>query len=83
MVKISAQLEANRMRIHPDPDPKHCASVSNRKGGVRAGGIKKVYISTNLLLFQLVFGLFRSFRNTETPCFDIEAKQLKHMSCLE
>jgi hypothetical protein len=32
---------------------------------------------TNLLLFRLVFWLFRLFRNTETPCFDIKAKQPK------
>jgi hypothetical protein len=43
--------------------------------------IKKVYILTNLLLFRLVFYLFRLFRNTETPCFDIKAKQPKQMSC--
>jgi hypothetical protein len=30
---------------------------------------------TNLLLFWLVFWLFWLFRNTETPCFDIKAKQ--------
>ncbi len=29
---------------------------------------------TNLLLFRL-------FRNTETPCFDIKAKQPKQTSC--
>jgi hypothetical protein len=40
-------------------------------------GIKKVDILTNLLLFQLVFCLFRLFQNTETPCFDIKAKQPK------
>ncbi len=45
--------------------------------------IKKVYILTNLLLFWLVFCLFRLFRNTETPCFDIKAKQSKQMSCFE
>jgi hypothetical protein len=44
-------------------------------------GNKKVYILTNMLLFQLVFCLFRSFQNTETPCFDIKAKQPKQMSC--
>jgi hypothetical protein len=33
-------------------------------------GIKKVNILTNLLLFQLVFCLFRLFRNTKTPCFE-------------
>jgi hypothetical protein len=43
--------------------------------------IKKVYILTNLLLFRLVFCLFRLFWNTETPCFDIEAKQPKQTSC--
>jgi hypothetical protein len=37
-------------------------------------GIKKVDILTNLLLFRL-------FRNTETPCFDIKAKQPKKTSC--
>jgi hypothetical protein len=37
-------------------------------------GIKKVDILTNFLLFRLVFRLFRLFRNTETPCFDIKAK---------
>jgi hypothetical protein len=31
-------------------------------------GIKEVDILTNLLLFQLVFCLFRLFQNTETPC---------------
>jgi hypothetical protein len=40
-------------------------------------GIKKVDILTNMLLFRLVFCLFRLFRNTETPCFDIKAKQPK------
>jgi hypothetical protein len=44
-------------------------------------GIKKVYILTNFLLFRLVFSLFQLFRNTETPCFDIKAKQLKQTSC--
>jgi hypothetical protein len=39
--------------------------------------IKKVDILTNLLLFRLVFCLFRLFRNTKTPCFDIEAN--KHL----
>jgi hypothetical protein len=43
--------------------------------------IKKVDISTNLLLFRFVFFLFRLFRNTETPCFDTEAKQPKQTSC--
>jgi hypothetical protein len=38
-------------------------------------GMKKVDILTNLLLFQLVFRLFRLFQNTETPCFDIKVKQ--------
>jgi hypothetical protein len=33
-------------------------------------GIKKVYILTNLLLFRLVFCLFRLFRNAKTPCFE-------------
>jgi hypothetical protein len=40
-------------------------------------GIKKVDILTNMLLFRLVFCLFRLFRNTETPCFDMKAKQPK------
>jgi hypothetical protein len=44
-------------------------------------GIKKVYLLTNLLLFKLVFCLFRLFRNIETPCFDIKAKQPKQTSC--
>jgi hypothetical protein len=44
-------------------------------------GIKKVDILTNLLLFRLVFCLFQLFRNTETLCFDIKAKQLKQTSC--
>jgi hypothetical protein len=44
-------------------------------------GIKKVDILKNLLLFRLVFCLFRLFRNTETPCFDIKAKQPKQTSC--
>ncbi len=43
-------------------------------------GIKKVDISTNLVLFRLVFCLFRFFRNTETPCFDINATQPKQTS---
>jgi hypothetical protein len=38
-------------------------------------------ILTNLLQFRLVFCLFRLFRNTETPCFDIKAKQPKQTSC--
>jgi hypothetical protein len=44
-------------------------------------GNKKVDNLTNLLLFQLVFCLFRLFRNTETSCFDIKAKQPKQTSC--
>ncbi len=44
-------------------------------------GIKKVDILTNLLLFRLVFCLFRLFRNTESPCFNIKAKQPKQTSC--
>jgi hypothetical protein len=44
-------------------------------------GIKKVCIITNLLLFRLVFCLFRLFRSTETPCFNIKAKQPKQTSC--
>ncbi len=44
-------------------------------------GIKKVIILTNLMLFRLVFCLFWLFRNTETPCFDIKAKQPKQTSC--
>jgi hypothetical protein len=44
-------------------------------------GIKKVDIFTNLLLFRLVFCLFRFFRNTKTPCFNIKAKQPKQTSC--
>jgi hypothetical protein len=44
-------------------------------------GIKKVDILTNFLLFQLVFCLFQLFRNTESPCFDIKAKQPKQTSC--
>ncbi len=43
--------------------------------------IKKVDILTKLLLYWLVFCLFQLFRNTETPCFDIKAKQPKQMSC--
>jgi hypothetical protein len=43
-------------------------------------GIKKIDILTNLLLFRLVFCLFRLLRNTETPCFDIKAKNRnKHL----
>ncbi len=42
---------------------------------------KKGYILTSLLLFRLVFCLFRLFQNTETPCFDIKAKQPKQTSC--
>jgi hypothetical protein len=41
-------------------------------------GMKKVDILTNLLLFWLVFCLFW---NTETPCYDIKAKQPKQTSC--
>jgi hypothetical protein len=44
-------------------------------------GIKQVYILTNFLLFRVVFCLFRLFRNTETPCFDIKTKQPKQTSC--
>jgi hypothetical protein len=44
-------------------------------------GMKKVDILTNLLLFRLVFGLFWLFQITETPCFDIKAKQPKKTSC--
>jgi hypothetical protein len=44
-------------------------------------GIKKVDILTNLLLFRLVFCLFRLFQNTETPCFGIKANQPKQTSC--
>jgi hypothetical protein len=44
-------------------------------------GIKKVDILTTVLLFRLIFRLFRLFRNTETPCFDIKAKQPKQTSC--
>jgi hypothetical protein len=44
-------------------------------------GIKKVDILTNLLLFRLVFCLFRLFQKTKTPCFDTEAKQPKQTSC--
>ncbi len=43
--------------------------------------IKKVDILPNLLLFRLIFVLFWLFRNTETPCSDIKAKQLKQTSC--
>ncbi len=32
-------------------------------------------------LFRLVFCLFRLFWNTETPCFDIKAKQPKQTTC--
>ncbi len=39
-------------------------------------------ILINLLLFRLVFCLFWLFRNTETPCFDIKAKQGKLTPCL-
>jgi hypothetical protein len=64
-----------------------CFGVSDRyrnnlnKQNLWYGGIKKVYIVTNLLLFWLVFCLFRLFRNTETRCFDIKAKQPKQTSC--
>ncbi len=44
--------------------------------------IKKVYILTILLLFRLVFCLFRLLQNTETPCFDIKTKQPKQTSCV-
>jgi hypothetical protein len=43
--------------------------------------IKKVDNLKNLLLFRLVFCLFRLFRNTKTPFFDIKAKQPKQTSC--
>ncbi len=43
-------------------------------------GIKKVDNLTKLLLFRLVFCLFRLFRNTEILCFDIKAKQPKQTS---
>jgi hypothetical protein len=46
-------------------------------------GMKKVDILTNLLLFPLVFCFFWLFRNTETPCFDIKAKQPKQTSCFK
>ena len=46
-------------------------------------GIKKVDILTNLLLFRLVFCLFRLIRNTEIPCFDINAKQPKQTFVLD
>ncbi len=44
-------------------------------------GIKMVDILKNVLLFWLIFCLFRLFRNTKTPCFDIKAKQPKQTSC--
>jgi hypothetical protein len=44
-------------------------------------GIKNVDVLTNLLLFWLVFCLFRLFQNIETPCFNIKAKQPKQTSC--
>jgi hypothetical protein len=44
-------------------------------------GMKKVDILTNLLLFRLVCCLFWLFRNHETPCIDIKAKQPKQTSC--
>ncbi len=52
-----------------------------KQTGLMVWGIKKVDILTNLLLFRLVFCLFRRFQNTETPCFDIKEKQPKQMSC--
>jgi hypothetical protein len=52
---------------------------TNRAYGM-VWGIEKVDIFTNLLLFWLVFCLFRLFRNTETPCFDIKAEQPKQTS---
>jgi hypothetical protein len=35
---------------------------------------------TSLLLFRLVFCLFRLFQNTKTPYFDIKSKQPKQTS---
>jgi hypothetical protein len=54
---------------------------TTKKTELMVWGLKKVDILTNLLLFRLVFCLFWLFRNTETPCFDIKAKQTKQTSC--
>ncbi len=45
---------------------------TNRTYGM---GYSKGLHVTNLLLFRLVFCMFRLFRNTETPCLDIKAKK--------
>ncbi len=58
-----------------------CCDVTDRQTELMVWGIKKIDILTNLLLFRLVFCLFRLFRNTETPCFDIKAKPPKQTSC--
>ncbi len=58
-----------------------CFRLESKQTELMVWGIKKVDILTNLLLFRLVFCLFRLFRNTETPCFDIKAKQPKQTSC--
>ncbi len=42
-----------------------------------------VHILTNLQFFRLVFCLFRLFQNTDTPCFDIKAKQPKQTPVLD
>jgi hypothetical protein len=56
-------------------------SIQPKQTELLVWGIKKVDILTNLLLFRLVFCMFRLFRNTETPCFDIKSKQPKQTSC--
>ncbi len=68
---------------HPPKNFSVCFGVSDRYRNNRklmVWGIKKVYILTNLLLFRLVFSLFRLFQNTEITCFDIKAKQPKQTS---
>jgi hypothetical protein len=50
-----------------------CFGPISKKTELMVWGIKKVDILTNLLLLRL-------FRNTETPCFDIKAKQPKQTS---
>ncbi len=56
-------------------------SKQSKQTELMVWGIKKVDILANLLLFRLVFCLFWLFQNTETPCFDIKAKQPKQTFC--
>jgi hypothetical protein len=67
---------------HPRKIFSVCFGVSDRYRfeTTETRGIKKVYILTNLLLFRLVFSLFRLFQNNEIACFEIKAKQPKQTS---